>query len=86
MPTATTSPAKSTSIFDTIENALVPAVTGVTQTSTQAQQVMTDVQAQAADVKSAAVGYGATTVVLQAIIAGAVVVCAYQLIKMNKRR
>jgi hypothetical protein len=86
MATTVTAPAKSPGIFDTIENALIPAVTGVTQTSTQAQQVMTDVQAQATDVKNAAVGYGATTVVLQAIIAGAVVVCAYQLIKMNKRR
>jgi hypothetical protein len=74
------------SVLNTVETLLTPAVSSVTQTSTQAQQAMTDIEAQAAEAKTAVVGYGATTVVLQAIIAGGVIVAAYQLWKLNQKQ
>jgi hypothetical protein len=73
------------SVGDTIDSA-TSTVSDAQQTVADAKQAIADARAAAAEAKTAVVSYGASTVVLQTIIAGAVVVCAYQLLKMNKRR
>jgi hypothetical protein len=73
------------SVGSTIDSA-TSAVTDAQQTVADAKQAISDARNAATEAKNAVVGYGATTVILQTIIAGGVLVAAYQLWKMNQKR
>jgi t-SNARE complex subunit (syntaxin) len=94
-PAPTPQPAQKSvvqSVVDTF-NPITSAVTGATGMVTSAEQTVTDLKQAVADAKASAeeakqaiVGYAATTVLLQGIIAAGVVFIGYQLWKANKRK